>query len=346
MNSELCFEDLASELHYYTLKFLGAADLCSFRSVNSYFRVLADSDSLWRRIVRRYTSSATKNVHNHEINWKDLYKEIMYLGFDAKACGPNISLTENNMVAIKDEDHKYSTVLGRKKLTSKTAKRYYWEVNITNMQISGCLCIGVVNSQDAINHPSESHGMFGHYNHGWGLFSDGERCHNATWYRPPCSPFSNNDRVGVLVEYHSPSSSGAQQTQNITELNASAPTNNTDNNSDIPTRHDDELKAKLQKVDQGNEVQDEDDGYVARVEFFVNGVSQGTAFDDIKGPLYPAFAIKRKSEGIKMDPEATIRFCINEQKRVRTNASLSHNKELLSCTQPSFMHSVQNVGTA
>jgi len=308
MITGVCFEDLATELHYYTLKFLGAKDLCNVRLLGSYWKYLADSDSLWRKIVRRYNIQATI-PKSQEINYKELYKEIQWLGFDNNACGSQIQISDDNMAAVKQEDHKYATVLGRRGLTARTAERYYWEVYITNMQISGCLCIGVVNTKDAINHPSESHGMFGHYNHGWGLFSDGERCHNATWYRPPCSPFSNNDRVGVLVEFHPPT-----------------PT------QQPITRNDDELKGKATTVSKVEPVMKEEiDDYVARIEFFVNGVPQGTAFDEIKGPLYPAFAIKRKSEGIRMNPEATIRFCINEQKRVRTNSSVTEkNSQKLS----------------
>jgi hypothetical protein len=262
----MTLECLPVELHYSVLAFLDAANLCKMREVSRYWETLADCDTLWKALVLPQTT--TPLPASFKLTWKELYSELSFIGFDANACGKNIALSERNMIATKAEDHKYATVVGRRKLSAESLPHgaYYWEISVTNMQLSGCLCVGVVSTKDAINHPSESHGMFGHYAHGWGLFSDGERCHNACWYRPAFTPFTTGDKVGILVEY-------------VAE---------------------DERDATTKNVEK-----------TARVSFYINGVSQGVAFRGIKGDLYPAFAVKRKQEAIRLLPDATINFLLN-----------------------------------
>jgi hypothetical protein len=234
------------------------------------WKELADSDSLWKELLELRTSLVSQLPKSPKMGWKALYREYDALGFDSSACGKFVSLTDTDLVATKAEDHRYATVLGKKRLTADSVPPYgyYWEISVVNMQLSGCLCVGVVNTRDAINFPSESHGMFGHYPHGWGLFSDGERCHNACWYRPAFTPFSTGDKVGVLVQF-------IEEDERELADNASTKGNKT-----------------------------------ARISFVVNGVNQGVAFRGLQGPLYPAFAIKRKQEVIKLLPEATIKFLL------------------------------------
>jgi len=283
---------LPAELHYHMLTFLDVRSLVAVRSLNTYWRELADIDSLWKKFVEEVSPLGL--AFKSELDYKIIYKELVSLGFDSVACGKNITLSESNFAATKADDHKYATVLGSKKLVAPesddvpcngvSSGRFYWEITITNMQLSGCLCVGVVNDRNAINFPSESHGMFGHFPHGWGLFSDGERCHNATWYRPAYSSFTTGDTVGVLVEF-------------TDEDNAEEP------------------EAKIRRTGGVDEILKKEK--TATISFFINKVPQGVAFKGVKGPLYPAFAIKRKGEGVKLNVAATLEFLVAEKQRLR-----------------------------
>jgi len=294
MPSELAamtLEGLPVELHYCVLALLDASNLCKMREVNKYWESMADCESLWKALVLAKT---TPPESSFELTWKELYRELMFIGFDSLACGKCITLSEQDLVATKAEDHKYATVLGKRKLTADDLHNsaYYWEISVTNMQLSGCLCVGVVSSKDAINCPSESHGMFGHYSHGWGLFSDGERCHNACWYRPAFTPFTTGDKVGVLVEFvYEQENDAAGVATPTTPTTLATPTTPMDT-----TPIDSTPTTAAEKT--------------ARVTYFVNGVSQGVAFRGIRGPLYPAFAVKRKQENIRLLPDATVNFLL------------------------------------
>jgi len=267
------------ELHYYLLTLVDVASLVTVRSLNTYWREMADIDALWKKFVAELCPEALK-YHSADLDYKVIYSELVSLGFNPNACGRNIDVSQDHFTAVKSDDHKYATVLSNKKLTPETAEggRHYWEVTVSNMQLSGCLCVGVVNDKNAVNCPSESHGMFGHYAHGWGLFSDGERCHNATWYRPAYSSFTTGDTVGVLVEF----------VDDVQEPDAKV--RSTDHSSTEKT---------------------------ATISFFINKVPQGVAFKGVKGPLYPSFAIKRKGEGVKLNVAATLEFLLAEKQRAK-----------------------------
>jgi hypothetical protein len=276
MSADLLASALPPELHYYLLDFMSVQDLCvKLSTLSGYWRELAEDELLWKRLVTEYSSWGPK-LKTDGITWKALYKKITALSFDAANCGKTITLSENELVATKSDDIKYATVLGSKLDENEEGGKHYWEIQIVNIQTSGCLCVGVVNTPEAINMHSESHGMFGHYAHGWGLFSDGERCHNGAWVRPAYQSFTSGDKIGILVEWTDEEKAQGEE--------------------------DDEAKLKPKVTD--GQVK----GKKATVTFFINGVSQGVAFTGVSGPLYPAFALKRKGESIKLDPTASFEF--------------------------------------
>jgi len=286
---------LPAELHYYLLTFLDVAGLATIRSLNTYWREMADIDILWKKFVAELNPAALQ-YKSAGIDYKVILKELVTLGFNPSACGRNIDLGQDRFTAAKADDHKYATVLSNKKLVAPEngeSGRHYWEITVSNMQLSGCLCVGVVNDKNAVNCPSESHGMFGHYPHGWGLFSDGERCHNATWYRPAHSSFTTGDTVGVLVEFQ----------DEVAE----------------------DRDPKVRRTESSPEK-------TATISFFINKVPQGVAFKGVKGPLYPAFAIKRKGEGVKLNVAATLEFVVAENHRAK-QAELFQKHQQLSVQQ-------------
>jgi hypothetical protein len=281
---------LPTELHYHLLSFMDVGDLClKVGRISPYWNQLADDELLWKQKVYDYSTWGPK-LKTENITWKALYKKISSFGFDPEACGKFIALSENNLVATKSDDTKYSTVLGQKMSEEENGGKHYWEIQVVDIKTSGCLCVGVVNTRDAINFPSESHGMFGHYGHGWGLFSDGERCHAGSWIRPAYSSFTTGDRVGVLVEYQPEPEHPVEQ----------------GDESEFADNEDDEVKL-IQKMANAAKK------YTASVSFYINGVCQGVSFSGIEGALYPAFALKRKGEAIRLIPEASFSFISQTQ---------------------------------
>jgi len=246
--------------------------------------MLAEDELLWKNKVSEYSPWGAA-LKTEALSWKALYRKITSFGFDPDACGKFISLSENNLLATKSDDTKYSTVLGPKLTEEEEDGKHYWEVQVVDIKTSGCLCVGVVNTPDAINFPSESHGMFGHYTHGWGLFSDGERCHGGSWVRPAYCSFTSGDRVGILVEYKEEQNEKVQG----------------DESEEEQTEVSDEMKIKEKSCQKKSQK-------TATVSFYINGACQGAAFTGLEGPLYPACALKRKGESVRLLPEASFRF--------------------------------------
>eukprot|EP01116_Phalansterium_solitarium_P010750 TRINITY_DN2594_c0_g1_i2.p1 TRINITY_DN2594_c0_g1~~TRINITY_DN2594_c0_g1_i2.p1 ORF type:complete len:318 (-),score=24.50 TRINITY_DN2594_c0_g1_i2:76-1005(-) len=192
------FEELPKELVVMVIYFLDLVDVCTLRKTCTFFRTCIDfeEESIYRRLLfRRYGQSEVWKTEDGL--WKDRFIDLYLFRFSTQHCTPTVKLADGRREATKTSDQAYGVVVGDARLA---AGRHFWEVQVMQLWRSQCVCIGIVNDPvQAVAMESNQHGMFGHFEHGWGLFQDGDRCHDGAWIQPRAPPFRKNDRIGLQV---------------------------------------------------------------------------------------------------------------------------------------------------
>eukprot|EP01116_Phalansterium_solitarium_P010749 TRINITY_DN2594_c0_g1_i1.p1 TRINITY_DN2594_c0_g1~~TRINITY_DN2594_c0_g1_i1.p1 ORF type:complete len:277 (-),score=54.98 TRINITY_DN2594_c0_g1_i1:150-956(-) len=194
------FEELPKELVVMVIYFLDLVDVCTLRKTCTFFRTCIDfeEESIYRRLLfRRYGQSEVWKTEDGL--WKDRFIDLYLFRFSTQHCTPTVKLADGRREATKTSDQAYGVVVGDARLA---AGRHFWEVQVMQLWRSQCVCIGIVNDPvQAVAMESNQHGMFGHFEHGWGLFQDGDRCHDGAWIQPRAPPFRKNDRIGLQLEF-------------------------------------------------------------------------------------------------------------------------------------------------
>jgi hypothetical protein len=117
---------------------------------------------------------------------------LQRLGWCWTACGSDVTLSEDGLVATMDRDEDHQLVTGGEPMTEG---RHYWEVELSKWEGNICLFIGTV--RPGLDHDKDHSATNDAY---FIDASDGTLCGNGKDSADWQGAFEEGDRVGVLLD--------------------------------------------------------------------------------------------------------------------------------------------------